>query len=168
MSTSNVVTAQTVSYFLIFSMQFDRDKGLDFGRLTLNSVSNSKGRTHEVWVATTSTSSKQGPEDFHQKGGLIPPQYRVPSLEAWSVELNPIPMPSVKGVEGNFYKINPHIVTTDKGGVRGDFGIHLDANSPGSLGCIVMDKNRFNDFEKEMKRLRGLGFSSIPLFVQYS
>jgi hypothetical protein len=46
-------------------------------------------------------------------------------------------MPGVRGVEGNFYKINPHMVTVN-GVQRGDFGVHFDANAPGSSGCVVL------------------------------
>jgi hypothetical protein len=77
-------------------------------------------------------------------------------------------MPAVKGVEGNFYKIDPHAVTTDKGGFRGDFGIHRDANVPGSMGCIVMNAEKFALFEQTMKKLASTGVKRIPLFIQYS
>ena len=152
------------NYFFVFNQQFDRDKGLDWGRLSLNQLNPAK--TLHIWTATSSVESSQKAESFHNKGGLIPPQYRCKNMPTtWEVETKPIPMPSVKGVEGNFYKINPHAITTDKGGVRGDFGIHLDANVPGSMGCIVMDKTRFRDFEKVIKTIKQSG---IPLFVFYS
>jgi hypothetical protein len=77
-------------------------------------------------------------------------------------------MPHNPGVAGNFYKIDPHSVTTDKGGVRGDFGVHLDGNAPGSLGCIVMPADRFAQFEDEMKKLAAQNIVSLPLFVTYS
>lgn len=155
-------------YFLDFTMGLDNDRVLEEGRLVLRSIDEKgNGRTHTVWVATTSTSNKQKPEDFHQKGGVIPPEYRA-GIRSWTVQTTPIPMPQVKGVEGSFYKIDPHIVTTDKGGVRGDFGVHLDANAPGSLGCIVMNKERFASFEKEMTNLKKQGVKQVPLFVTYS
>lgn len=155
-------------HFFIYSQQFDRDQGQDYGRLTLNHLE--KG-TLNIWVATCSTASKQDQEDFHQKGGLIPPQYRLSSPSQptkYTVITSPIPMPQVKGVEGNFYKINPHDVVTDKGGHRGDFGIHRDANVIGSLGCVVMSGDRFTDFEAKMKDLALAGIDEVPLFVQYS
>lgn len=125
-------------------------------------------RNKAIWVATSSTADKQGPEDFNLKGGLIPPQYRC-GIPHWTVQTKPIPMPAVKGVEGNFYKIDPHTVKAQPSGtVRGDFGIHLDGNAPGSLGCIVMSKERFKDFEDKMKELAKEGVTTIPLFVQYS
>lgn len=154
-------------YFLDFTMGLDTDGRLEDGRLVLRSLSKQGGRTHQIWVSTTSTANKQQPEDFHQRGGPIPPEYRVPNLKAWEVELKPIYLPQ-KGIEGNFYKILPFAVKTDKGGDRSDLGIHLDGNVPGSLGCIVMTKPRFQSFEAEMKRLRELGYKKLPLFVTYS
>ena len=152
-------------YFLLFSSHFDRDKGLDWGRLSLNSLSYG---TVDIWIATSSHATKQGAESFHYRGGLLPPQYRCPQLKNWFVETNPLPLPTTKGVEGNFYRICPFEVTTDRGGKRSDFGIHLDANNPGSMGCIVMDKLRFSNFELRMLRLKKTGLLAVPLFVQYS
>lgn len=152
-------------FFLIFSQQFDRDRGLDYGRLSLNSLSRG---TIDIWLATTSIASKQGRESFHQRGGMLPPQYRCPQLKNWLVEVNPIPLPHVKGVEGNFYRLLPYEVRTDRGGKRSDFGIHLDANLPGSLGCIVMSRDRFIGFERRMQDLAKAKLSQLPLFVQYS
>ncbi|MGD1911466.1 MAG: hypothetical protein ACFB2X_11565 [Rivularia sp. (in: cyanobacteria)] len=152
-------------YFLNFSLHFDRDRGLDQGRLCLRHLE--KG-TVEIWTATSSTSGKQDRESFHKQYGLIPPEYRVPGLKSWQVHTQPINLSHKLGVQGNFYKIDPHEVKTDKGGVRGDFGIHKDANVPGSLGCIVLTAERFNDFEKEMSQLSTIGVDSLPLFVTYS
>lgn len=151
--------------FLFFSQQFDRDKGLDYGRLSLNSLERG---VLDIWKATSSVASKQYAESFHERGGLIPPCYRCENLKKYTIETTPIPLPHIKGVEGNFYKINPHFVKTDKGGHRSDFGIHLDANVPGSLGCIVMSKKRFKNYESVMKKLRKKGIKQIPLFCQYS
>lgn len=152
-------------YFLLFSSHFDRDTGLDSGRLRL--VSLSKGH-QEIWIASSSIATKQGNESFHNYGGYIPPEYRVPGLANWTVNTKPIYMPHVKGVEGNFYQITPFSVTTDRHGKRGDFGIHLDANAPGSLGCIVMSVGRFRQFERWMKELTQKSIKQIPLFVTYS
>ena len=152
-------------YFLLFTLHFDRDRGLDQGRLSLNSLT---AGCLAIWLATSSISTKQGRESFHQHGGLLPPQYRVPGLKNWSVDLKPIPMPQTKGVEGNFYRLLPFEVTTDRGGVRSDFGIHKDANTPGSMGCIVMSAKRFAEFEVKARGLRIAGVRKLPLFVQYS
>jgi hypothetical protein len=156
-----------LNYFLDFTMGLDLDGRLEDGRLVLRSLSDKGGRTHQIWVATTSIASRQKPEDFHQRGGPIPPEYRVPNLRAWEVETTPINLSHVKGIEGNFYKILPFAVTTDKGGQRSDLGIHYDGNVPGSLGCIVMSGDRFKSFEGEMRRLKDQAIAKIPLFVTY-
>lgn len=148
--------------FLIFSSHFDRDKGLEEGRLSLNSLSEG---TKEIWVASSSHTTGQKPEGFHRKGGYLPPQYRIPGLKNWSVDTRAIAMPAKAGVRGNFYRILPYSVTTDKGGIRGDFGIHKDADEPGSLGCIVLKSDRFKDFESKIKLINQ---RFISLFVQYS
>ncbi len=156
-------------YLLIYSQNFDRDPGIDYGRLSLNHL---KKGTLIIWKATSATAGKQNRESFHKKGGLIPPQYRVPELiknqKTWTVHTKPLPRPNKPGIEGNLYQITPYSVTTDKGGTRGDFGIHKDANVPGSLGCIVMSEDRFNQFEREIAKLYQQGIKEIPLFVQYS
>ena len=152
-------------YLLTFASGFNRERGIDVGRLVLNHID----RGHQsVWKAWSSHVNGQEKEGFHQRGGMLPPAYRCPKLRMWKVKTNPNPMPHVAGVSGNFYKINPHEVVTDRGGHRGDFGIHLDANHPGSLGCIVTDRDRFLDFENTMTRLRAEGVSEIPLIVVYS
>lgn len=151
--------------FLLFTQQFDRERGLDWGRLSVNGLSTG---VEEIWVATSSHASKQYPESFHERGGMLPPPYRVPRLPYYTVSTKPIPMPHVRGVSGNFYQILPFEITTDKGGKRSDFGIHKDANAPGSLGCIVMTSDRFSQFEREMKKIRNQGVNKLPLFVQYS
>ncbi len=152
-------------YFLTFSLHFDREPGLDQGRLCLRHLE--KG-TLRVWQATSATDKKQYKDNFHERGGFIPPEYRVPGLKSWTVNTKPISMPDNPGVDGNFYKIDPHEVKTDEGGIRGDFGIHKDGNVPGSMGCIVMSPDRFQQFEKEITELAKDGVTSLPLFVTYS
>lgn len=152
-------------YFLIFSSHFDQNPDLEVGRLSLNSLSEG---TIQVWQATSSIGTKQKASDIHERGGYIPPQYRVFGLKNYLVQIKPIPLPEVKGVEGNFYRILPHEVRTDEGGKRSDFGIHLDANVPGSLGCIVLEKTRFEQFEEELDLLSAKKISLLPLFIQYS
>ena len=152
-------------YFLLFSSHFDRDLGIDNGRLRL--VSLSQGH-QEIWIASSSVATKQGHESFHHYGGYIPPEYRVPGLPNYKVNTQPLNLSHVKGVGGNFYQITPFAVTTDRKGKRSDFGIHLDANVPGSLGCIVMSVGRFGQFEFCMRELASKSIEKIPLFVTYS
>lgn len=151
--------------FLVFNSHFDRDRGLDQGRLSVNSL---QYGTQNIWLAASSYSTLQGFESFHKRGGYLPPQYRVPNLRYWTVNLQPIDLWHNKGVQGNFYVLTPHQVTTDRGSARSDFGIHKDANAPGSLGCIVLTEDRFADFEDKMLSLKTQGITELPLFVFYS
>jgi hypothetical protein len=154
-----------MSHFLLFTSHFNRDKGIDVGRLSLNHLN--KG-TIDIWQAISATEYKQWKEGFHKKGGMIPPNYRLKNTKLYQVDLIPIELPHIKGVGGNFYRILPFKVTTDKNGERGDFGIHKDASSPGSLGCIVLDKIRFDSFENVIFNTNFGNNRYIPLFVQYS
>ena len=151
-------------FFLNFSMGFDRDKGLDYGILTLNHLQNGYV---QKWLVTSSTVNKQKRDHQHVWGGLIP-QNSETKLKKYWVDLKPVDLRHNKGVAGNFYKINPFKVNTTKAAKRGDLGIHLDANVPGSLGCLVMNKFNFTEFEQYMKGLFSKGVKEVPLFVQYS
>lgn len=151
-------------HFLNFSMGYDSKQGLDYGLLTLNHLSNGY---LQKWRATTSTVNKQKREHQHVWGGLIP-QNSETKQKQYSVGLSPIDLKHNKGVAGNFYPIHPFEVKTTSGTTRGDFGIHLDGNVPGSLGCIVMNQYNFSEFEEYMKGLKSKGVINLPLFVQYS
>lgn len=161
-----VTSTPAKTYFwLQFSMHFDRDPGLDYGRLTLNS---SRDATLLVLTSTSSFNGKQYPESFHERKALIPPNYRLTNANKYQVDLNPVYLPNHAGIQGNFYKITPFEVRTDKGGVRSDLGIHADPNTPGSHGCIVMSVDRFAEFEKWAKKLKSWGVEKVDLFVTIS
>ena len=151
-------------HFLIFSMQYDRDKGLDYGLLTLNHLEDGY---LQVWRATSSTANKQERGDQFKWGGLLPAN-KDTKTKKYTVVTDPIDLSHNKGVAGNFYKIEPFVVKTITGKYRSDLGIHLDANVPGSLGCIVMNSFNFTEFEEYMTNLRERGIKNIPLFVQYT
>lgn len=151
-------------HFLNFSMGFDSKQGLDYGILSLNHLSIG---FIQKWLVTTSTVNKQKREHQHVWGGLIP-QNSETKQKHYSVGLSPVDLKQNKGVRGNFYPIHPFQVETIKGAKRSDFGIHLDANVPGSLGCLVMNQYNFSEFEEYMKNLKSKGVINLPLFVQYS
>jgi len=151
----------------IFNSHVDSTSKINVGRLSLNRKNGNDWETSFIWTALSSTGTKQFFESWNLRGGLLPPQYRLQQNKSYSVEVRPIFMPDVKGVNGNFYKINPHIVKTDKGTERADFGIHLDANIQGSLGCIVLAKDKFKDFEQTMGMIYNEGIKVVPLLVFY-
>ena len=159
-------TSVSHPYILVMAGHYDRDPGQDNFLLVL--IHASKGLLNQ-WLCTSSHASGQQRGDQHVRGGLIPPVHHVPGLSKWEVDLDPIYMPHHKGVRGNFYKILPFKVKTSKGAIRGDFGIHLDANAPGSLGCCVMNRFNWEDFERTIAKLKAeTNISKIPFFPLYS
>lgn len=93
--------------------------------------------------------------------GCIPPR-------TWELSTQRLWLPNVKGVEGSFYGIAPFMVTVD-GVQRGDFGIHFDANVPGSAGCIVIkQQDHWDIFRKVMAEYNSLRIKSVPLEVTYT
>lgn len=99
------------------------------------------------------------------RGPIPPSQQIIP--QKWSVSTQRLWMPDVKGVEGSFYPIAPFQVSL-LGIARGDFGIHFDANIPGSSGCIVIrQQDHWDLFREKMAEFRLEGLQQIPLFVVY-
>lgn len=145
-------------------MHWDRDRGLDYGRLTLNCLE--KGNM-AIWKATCSTANRQEYSKQFQRYGVLPAN-NVTITKKYHINTTPEDSRHVRGVEGSFYRIYPNRIITNKGTVRTACGIHKDANSPGSLGCIVMSSNRFKHFEQWMKRLKAEGVNKISLQAQYS
>lgn len=151
---------------LVLSGHYDRDPGLDQYLLAL--VDSKKGHLNQ-WIATSSHANGQKVSSQYQRGGLLPPIHHCRNLTKYEVDTKPLDLTHQAGVRGNFYKILPFEVTTVSGTKRSDFGIHFDANVPGSLGCIVMNQHNWKDFEATITNLRLVEkVERIPLFVYYS
>lgn len=151
-------------YYLVYSAHWDRDRGLDYGRLSLNHLD--RGNQF-VWIATSSISSRQSYNKQFEKYGCIPANNNTVDKK-YHILTTPEDSRHVKGVEGSFYRVYPNQIRTVRNTIRTAIGIHKDANLPGSLGCIVMCATRFASFEKQMSLLKSRGVSKIPLQVQYS
>lgn len=149
---------------LFFAMNLDTTPDLNRGRLFLiDDINGIIGR----WVATSSTSNKQGIGDWNHRGGVIPPTYDLYCpVSFYYVAVNPVDLKHVKGVEGNGYPITPFEVKTKNGNSRSDLLIHRDANVPGSMGCIVLPDGEFSDFEKTFTKKR-VGEDRVKLLVGY-
>lgn len=132
------------------------------GTLTFTDVD---GDQHQV-VATSGLPKHQYEKAWTQKGkGCLPPTAIIGQL--YSVATRYVNLPTVVGVEGPFFPISPFSVTV--GGVdRGDFGIHFDANVPGSSGCIVVpNKEQWQAVCYEFGRMQTRGTKSLSLEVIY-
>lgn len=67
-----------MSHYLVFSSHWNRDNGLDWGRLSLNCLD--KGNL-AIWTATSSAGDRQNYEGQFQKNGCIPSNYYHPQSQ---------------------------------------------------------------------------------------
>jgi hypothetical protein len=151
--------------FLIFSMQLDNTPQLNQGRLCLYDWAGGQiGR----WVATSGLGMWQKIGGWSkQGGGVMPATYQCnPSFDNYWVQVAPLDLSHVKGVEGAGYPITPFAVRTREGVKRSDLLIHRDANVPGSMGCIVLPDDEFADFCKVFDR-ELVGHEKVKLWIQY-
>jgi hypothetical protein len=148
--------------FLIFSMPLDNTSELNRGRLVLYDWEQGHlGR----WVATSGLGQYQRIGGWSkQGGGVLPAPYQCnPKFANYWVDVD---LSHVKGVEGSGYAITPFAVRTKEGVQRSDLLIHRDANVPGSMGCIVLVDDEYEDFEKTFGEMCQ-GHQKVKLWVQY-
>lgn len=151
---------------LLYHQHLMQSANLIEGRLLL--LDSEQSAIANTYIATSGLANNQRFDCLSSKGKGPIPANNVIGVDCYLVATTPIYMPAVRGVEGNFYKINPHFVTVN-GVRRGDFGIHFDANAPGSAGCVVLRTAvGWQAFEKDMKNLLTSGVNEIPLLVSYS
>ncbi|MGI2904894.1 hypothetical protein [Tolypothrix sp. VBCCA 56010] len=95
-----------------------------------------------TYIATSGLPNNQRFDCLSSPGKGPIPANNVIGVDCYQVATTPIYMPGVRGVEGNFYKINPHMVTVNDV-QRGDFGVHFDSNTPGSSGVRSVKNQRW-------------------------
>lgn len=125
----------------------------------------------EAGVKLKATSGSRGHQyrgSWSLKGrGPLPPTEAL-APKSYSLSTQRLWLPGVKGVEGSFYAIAPFSVSFS-GVERGDFGIHFDANVPGSAGCIVIPiQSHWDIFRHSMTEWRIAGIQTALLTVLYS
>lgn len=104
---------------------------------------------------------------FKGRGPLPPSQLIAP--QKYTVSTQRLWLPHVKGVEGSFYAIAPFSVPVTSDINRGDFGVHFDANVPGSAGCIVLPiQSHWDTFRRFMADCSARKIQQIPLSVVYT
>lgn len=151
---------------LLYHQYLTHTANLIEGRLLL--IDGETSTIKNTYIATSGLPNNQRYDCLSLRGkGPIPPNNLI-GVDSYSVATNALDMPNVRGVEGEFYKIDPHEVTVQQKG-RGDFGIHRDANTPGSSGCVVLRTELgWQAFQKDMSNLLKSGVKKIPLLVSYS
>lgn len=119
----------------VFSMAQAKSTGLIYGKLVFT-----RGGKEILSVKVTSgLAGFQYPGAHTLKGkGCLPPR------ADWKISTKGYHS-STRGVEGMFYHITPD---PDPGTGRSEFGLHRDANGPGSAGCIVVAETA--DFKKKV------------------
>lgn len=139
---------------LIFSMQLRATEDLIYGNLQLIYP----GARAIDYIATSGCTNWQQPEDVWARGrGPIPAgEYQVSNEPYWL---------ETRGVEGLFYHITPDPVGSGDR-VRGELGLHFDANVPGSSGCIVLRNE--SGWKRLCDRLASIPQKFIPLSVEYT
>ena len=151
---------------LLYHQYLTRTSNLIEGRLLF--IDGETSTIKNTYIATSGLPGNQAYDCLSLRGrGPIPPNNLI-GINSYSVNTNALDMPNVRGVEGAFYKIDPHEVTVSQL-ERGDFGIHRDANTPGSSGCVVLRTEiGWQAFEKDMQFLAKSGVKQVPLLVSYS
>lgn len=151
---------------LFFHNHLQDSSSLIEGRLLL--IDSQAVKILDEFRATSGSPRWQEPDEVSVRGkGPIPKNADV-GIDHYTVATNPLNLPLVKGVEGLFYKIDPHLVRI-AGVTRGDFGIHRDANVPGSAGCVVLTSEiGWQAFQQHMRKLVSAGVKHLPLLVSYS
>lgn len=151
---------------LIFYQPLKTSNTLIEGRLI--AYDNQKVKKDEEYIVASGCIGNQAWESQSAKGrGPIPRCSQV-NIEHYDVKTTPYYQPNTKGIEGNFFHILPNSVNIN-GVSRGEFGIHFDANAPGSAGCIVIRNSpAWDAFQKMMKHYKEAGLETVPLFVFYS
>lgn len=156
-------------YLLLYHKDLRQSNELINGRLLL--IDTSVPRILEKYIATSGSIGWQEPHEVWVRSrGALPESEQV-GIDYYGCNTRPIALPNTKGVEGNFYQISPFSIQnkSDKNLSRSDFGIHFDANIPGSAGCIVI-RNRpaWVAFENRMTGLRNKeGINQLPLLISY-
>ncbi len=153
-----------MSYMLSFFMDLQSSSKLLQGRMALTK----NGELVDVYIATSGSVGNQDRNDTDKKARGAIPSTLDAGLKNYWVVTKAVNMPNVKGVEGLFFSIEPFSVKVN-GVQRSDFGIHADANVPGSAGCIVLPPsgNGWRVFQERMRQLNQEGIKRIPLQVVY-
>lgn len=155
-----------MNYLLLYHQQLQANSKLIEGRLLL--IDTDRFSVKNTYIATSGLANYQASSSMSVRGRGPIPSTSVTKLDHYKVLTAPIPMPNLPGVEGNFYKVNPHMVNVE-GVERGDFGIHFDANVPGSAGCIVLRTQiGWDAFQADVKSLKSQGLKELPLIVSYA
>lgn len=151
--------------FLLFHIDLRPSNSIIDGRLLLMDGP----KIRERFIATSGAPQWQQRGDYDKKARGPIPRPDKAGLDWYEVATKPDWVPDVPGIEGEFYEIFPTEVTLADGDKRSHFGIHRDANAPGSAGCIVLPTPAgWSAFKQQMARLHNSGVDRLPLQIDYA
>ncbi|MDY7050464.1 MAG: hypothetical protein RPG89_18095 [Microcystis panniformis WG22] len=149
--------------WLRFRMNLKQSDQLLTGKLSVMDEENEV----KSFLATSGLPGWQKPscQSVRRRGPI--PACKTVNISNYSVRTTPFDERGVPGIEGNFYYIEPDPVIVPP--ARGEFGIHFDANVPGSAGCVVLrNRDEWEDFQDFMASYKRQGFPTISLIVEYN
>jgi hypothetical protein len=153
------------NYFLMFTLEPYATTNLIGGRLLLMEGA----AVRERFNATSGLPGWQQRGDYDQVARGPIPRPDLVGIQYYEVTtvadyVTPAEQP---GIAGNFYAITPSEVNV-AGVTRGLFGVHRDANVPGTNGCVGLTTTvGWEAFQKWMLTLNKQGILSLPLQVDY-
>lgn len=159
---NNTVSAADLK---LMTFAFDNFVSENSQRLEKGKIKLMVGSSNLLFQATSGLPGFQNLNSSSQKGkGRIPTCLQA-KIANYFVKTQPVYLPHVKGVNGNFYPIIPFAVSVGKY-QRSDLGVHKDTNVPGSAGCLVITlDDHWKLYELEMQKLANQGVTQIPLLV---
>lgn len=122
------------------------------------------------WVVTSGIPGWQYSGSTKHKGRGPLPSCQYAQIPFYEIQPKKIFMPRTKGIEGSFYPILPFAVNLrGENYQRSDFGVHFDANVPGSSGCLAFRKQSdWDAFRFLMAQLEIQKIDRVRLDVSYS
>lgn len=153
------------AHIKLMTFAFDSFVGENSQKLEKGKIKLMTGDSNLLFQATSGLPGFQTLNSSSQKGrGRIPTCLQA-KITNYFVKTQPVYLPHVKGVNGNFYPIIPFAVSVGKY-QRSDLGIHRDTNVPGSAGCLVITlDDHWKLYEIEMLKLANQGITQISLLV---
>ena len=112
------------------------------------------------YLATSGIPDWQRPEDqwTRAKGPIPAGTYEIPTEPYWL---------DTRGIEGLFFHITPDPVGSGDR-IRSELGVHYDANTPGTSGCIgLINKDGWEGFCRRMAKISAQRITTMSLKVQY-
>ena len=140
-------------------MKLDESPRLITGNLALDY---GDGKHAINYLATSGAAGRQTRELLWKMGGFGP----IPeAVDYWIPTIGHVS--NVPGIAGYFFHIQPD--PRSEKGMRSQLGIHHDANSPGTAGCIgIIRRSSFDKFCDRLEELNEQGVKRLPLSVKYT